>query len=199
MRASLNNATTADTYTDANTLRLPRTRRIGLQVANAAVVYQLDESEEGKGQWTDEAFLAPVVGNIARLCSGIRFRSALAGTPAQVTCELLDDDGADSLSAFTSIVGADGAVSTGPTMITGRVNADGTIAGGTGFTVAFNGLDTYTITFTTPYAAIPAVVVHTTNGTLQGTGLSGVTASQFVVKTPGATAAPFNFLAVPIA
>lgn len=112
MRAELSNVTTEDSYTPANTLRLPNTRRITIQVANAAIRYQLDESADGKGQWTDEGFLAPSIGSLTRICSGMRIRSALAGAAAQVTLELLDEDGADSLSPFTSRVASDGGVDT---------------------------------------------------------------------------------------
>lgn len=47
----------------------------------------------------------------------------------------------------------------GRKVISGRVNADGTIAAGSGFTVAHPGTGTYTITFTSAFAAAPAVVV----------------------------------------
>lgn len=41
--------------------------------------------------------------------------------------------------------------------IVGRVNADGTVAGGSGFTVTRNSAGDYTINFTVPFAAAPAV------------------------------------------
>lgn len=200
MRVSLSNVESAPAYSEPATLRLAFARRLVFQVANAAIFYQLDESPDGNGTWTKERFLAPSIGSFDRVCSGVRIRSAVATAPARVSLELLDEldltGGADSFAPFTSTVAADGGVSTGPSMIlTGRVNADGTIAGGTGFTVAFNGLSTYTITFTTPFAALPVVAVQATNAS--GAGLSGVTASQFVVTTQGAAPAPFNFLAVP--
>lgn len=114
MYAVLANVTTADEYTDSAKLRLPGTVRIVLQVANAAVLFQLDESSDGKDVWTTERFLSPSIGSLDRRCSGIRFRSAVAGQPAQVSCELADEDelagGADSLGAFTSTVSAAGAV-----------------------------------------------------------------------------------------
>lgn len=131
MYQSLANVTTADDFTDAATLRLPGTVRIVLQVANAAVFYQLDESEEGKGLWTGERFLSPSIGSLDRRCSGIRFRSALLGKPAQVSCELADEDeltgASDSLSAFTSTVGAGGGVTPGAAAV--QVSKDGVVIG----------------------------------------------------------------------
>lgn len=156
MRAQLSNVTTSDDYTTGNTLRLPRARRITLQVANAAVVYQLDESEEGKGQWTDEAFLGPSIGSLARFCSGIRFRSALAGAPAQVTCELLDEDGADSLGAFTATVSVAGGVELpGGGAVTGIVSGAGAIISGSGFSVLRTGTGRYLITFGAAFVQVP--------------------------------------------
>lgn len=113
MFQGLANVTTADDYFDAATLRLPGTLRILLQIANAAVFYQLDESEEGKGLWMAERFLTPTVGSLARRCSGIRFRNALAGSAAQVSCELADADeleGFDTLAPFTSTISPAGGV-----------------------------------------------------------------------------------------
>lgn len=47
---------------------------------------------------------------------------------------------------------------TPPRIITGRINADGTIAAGTGFTVNRPSAGTYDITFTVAFAALPAFV-----------------------------------------
>lgn len=102
MFANLRNQTTQDSYVDALTVRLPGAVRIFFQVANAGVLYQEDKSDEGKGLWTEERFLTPSIGSFDRQCSGLRFRSAVAGTPAQVSVELLDEDelggGADSVA-----------------------------------------------------------------------------------------------------
>lgn len=121
MYQALANVTTADAYADAATLRLPGAVRIVLQVANAAVFYQLDESDEGKGLWTGERFLAPSIGSLDRRSSGIRFRSAVAGAPAQVSCELADEaeltGASDSLGAFTQEISPAGAVTPSSSVI----------------------------------------------------------------------------------
>jgi microcystin-dependent protein len=123
--ANLRNVTTQDAYSAATTLRLPKTERIVLQVANAAVLYQIDVSLDGKGAWLEERFLAPSIGSLDRRCSGIRFRSAVAGAPAQVSCELMDADelagGADALSGFGQFVSASGAVGSSLSLLTGDI------------------------------------------------------------------------------
>lgn len=102
MFANLRNQATQDRYVDDLTVRLPGTERIFFQVANAGVFYEADESDEGKGLWTGERFLTPSIGSFDRRCSGLRFRSAVAGVPAQVSVELLDakelGGGADSVA-----------------------------------------------------------------------------------------------------
>lgn len=125
MRASLANVTTGDSYADAATLRLPGTRRIVFQTANAAVIYQLDTSPDGRNVWGDDLFLGPTVGSFDRACSGIRFRSAVAGTPAQVSVELLDADelagGADAISPQAFNISSTGEIEAVVSVPTGTV------------------------------------------------------------------------------
>jgi len=88
--ARLVNAATADGYTTAATVvSSRRTRLVGsLNVSNAAVYYQL--ARTSPDDWDpDEAYLLPVVGSLDRQVFGIRFRSAAAGVPARVSCELV--------------------------------------------------------------------------------------------------------------
>lgn len=117
MFANLKNQATQDGFVDELTVRLPGTVRVFLQVANAAVLYQEDKSGEGKGLWTSERFLTPTVGSFDRVCSGLRFRSAVPGTPAQVSVELLDADelagASDSVSPAAFTVDSAGGVSSG--------------------------------------------------------------------------------------
>lgn len=94
---SLNNATTADAYPADNAggaqVRGSGVVRVQLDVSNAAVFYQLLEPVEGQSEaswnWGQEAFQAPATASLTRRTAGIRFRSAVAGTPAQVTALLL--------------------------------------------------------------------------------------------------------------
>lgn len=123
MRVELKNVTTSNDYAEATTLRLVSAVRVMLQTANAAVYYQLDESPDGKGDWTNERFLSPSSGSFSRRCSGLRIRSAVAGAPAQVSAELLDaidvGDGADSFAPFSGHVTPAGAVGVTLSLVTG--------------------------------------------------------------------------------
>lgn len=86
--------TTADGYTDANTLDAPGTVKVSpLQIANAGVYVQMARPQEGVSQraanWSPEVFYAPGLYSLIRRIERIRFRSAVAGTPAVVTVECL--------------------------------------------------------------------------------------------------------------
>lgn len=126
---SLANVATGDDYTSAATLTGPPSQRVSLQAYNAAVYYQLAIDST----WQPETFLAPWVGTITRPgCTGIRFRSAAPGKPAQVTAVLLSDDGADAGSVPSITVSAAGEVTTG-----GTVTELGYQERATPFTLAF--------------------------------------------------------------
>lgn len=94
----------------------------------------------------------------------------------------------------------------GPT--SGLVNADGTIAGGTRFTVNHSATGTYQVTFTSPFSAAPAVLVTLANLPAFGSnrnyipGVSAVTVNGFTltVASPSGVAADaaFNFAAQPV-
>lgn len=85
---ALNNVTTADQYSAATTLDCVGTKRARIEVANAAI-YANYKSVIGLGlgdPWNvNEVFLTPGVHPITQPTSGVRVRSATAGTPAQVT------------------------------------------------------------------------------------------------------------------
>lgn len=97
MSFPLNNKTTADAYTDANTLRNQSPCvLVQLHVFNAAIYYQLQiggSGEESRDQpFRAEVFLAPGFHHFYRRVTGCRIRSAKAGQPAQVTVNLIPDD-----------------------------------------------------------------------------------------------------------
>jgi hypothetical protein len=91
---ALNNVTTGDRYTPATTLEaLPSSSKVNGQIANNAAYIQLQRrqfGDVGPGDWEPEVFMAPQTFNWARpnIC-GIRARSGKAGTPAQVTLEVV--------------------------------------------------------------------------------------------------------------
>lgn len=86
----LNNVTTANGYTTPNTLVCPDARRINIDVANAAIFYQLGHGFPAV-RWDDELFMGPAFRSMDALsdsepiADAIRVRSAVAGMPAQVT------------------------------------------------------------------------------------------------------------------
>lgn len=85
---SLNNVTTQDDYTDATTLECPMATRFVLVVNNAAIYYKqtFPVGTAPKGApFEQEVFLIPGVYPIYRRTTRVAVRSAVAGTPAQVT------------------------------------------------------------------------------------------------------------------
>jgi len=98
---SLPNVPTSDGYTGLCTIdRAPNGKRyVSLQVLNAAIYYQL----QFNGTWEDyETFLGPWVGTLDRPdVTGFRARSALAGSSAQVTCSLGENQDNGSVPAYT--------------------------------------------------------------------------------------------------
>jgi hypothetical protein len=91
---ALNNATTADTYTPANTLQnLPFPTRVNIDVSNAAIYWQLQRAAGAtglstEGTWQQEVFMTAGSRSLYRSgIRGVRVRSAVAGVPAQVTLE----------------------------------------------------------------------------------------------------------------
>lgn len=95
--AAINNVTTADAYTEAATLKCFPAASVTLTVTNAAVYYSLNlnatgtRAVPGSGNWTEDRQLLPGYWSFAasdfqgQVCTGIRLRSFLAGTPAIVS------------------------------------------------------------------------------------------------------------------
>jgi len=93
--AALNNVTTADGYTVANSLDTSAfADHINIDVANAAVFWQIKQinrlgENAHMATWQTEVFMTPGSRSIRRPgVTGVRVRSGAAGVPAQVTIEL---------------------------------------------------------------------------------------------------------------
>lgn len=86
--APLNNATTGDDYTKPNTVHAPGARRWNLSVNNAAIYYRFGAGSVDV-QYGFEVFLAPGFRSFDRAADACQVRSAVPGTPAQVTVEAL--------------------------------------------------------------------------------------------------------------
>lgn len=94
MSYPLNNKQSADTYTAGNTLdNLAVCNRVNIDISFAAIYYQLKlaqrEPDDGLYDWGPEIFADVGTDSLDRLCAGVRFRSAVAGSPATVTFELV--------------------------------------------------------------------------------------------------------------
>lgn len=89
----LNNQTSADNYTDANTLTCdPPATKLNLIVANAAVYVNISNAGglRRSQAWDQETYYPPGFYNrTLPPFNAVRFRSAVAGTPAQVTISAL--------------------------------------------------------------------------------------------------------------
>lgn len=91
----LNNVTTQDNYADATTLQAPQSVKVNLWVSNAAIFVKF--SDPGAGQaapgtaFKPEVFMPPGLYSFLRQTETIAVRSAVAGTPAQVTIEGLTE------------------------------------------------------------------------------------------------------------
>lgn len=87
----LNNVTTANAYTEENTL-YGAAARLRVSVNNAAIYRQVKTSptgESGNAIWQPEAFIPPGTESLSlKGLFGVRVRSALAGSPAQVTIQM---------------------------------------------------------------------------------------------------------------
>lgn len=83
---------TEDEYVEATTLACPGAIKLDIQVNNAGVFYQYGGASKEQpwgGVYNPEVFLAPGTYLLFRRAYSVRFRSAVAGTPAIVTCEAL--------------------------------------------------------------------------------------------------------------
>lgn len=87
MAQALNNVTTADAYTPANTLNCPSAERFVIHARNAMIFYQLGHGWPTPQWEMDERAMPP--GSIGRALrvDAIRVRSYTAGKPAQVTID----------------------------------------------------------------------------------------------------------------
>jgi hypothetical protein len=91
---SLVNVATTDNYSDGATLIAPGAASINVHVRNAAVLMQKAVTAGGGAtQWlpTNGIFIPPgdrgFVRRLGEPLEGVRFKSAAAGTPAQVSAD----------------------------------------------------------------------------------------------------------------
>jgi hypothetical protein len=74
-------------------------------------------------------------------------------------------------------------------IVKGIVRADGTIFNGTGFTITRTGTGAYTLTFTTPFAEVPAVTITPTGAPPCTSSWNAGTSTSLLVNTWSGSAA----------
>lgn len=90
---ALNNVPTEDEYSEATSLSCPGTRELSITVGNQAIYIQFAFRAQGftgaSPPWVpiDGLYLPPGFYTRAYNVEGVRVKSAVAGTPAQVTIE----------------------------------------------------------------------------------------------------------------
>lgn len=143
------------------------------------------------GGWTQEILKGPGTGyQLPPGCSGIRFRNATAGKTATVTAAIAGNQEGVPTGGYPQ--------QTTSTMITGRVNSDGTIAAGTGFSVAVIGTGHFRVTFTTAFASTPTIVctISQQSGNSPVASHGSESAASFDVFTNNeGSSLPFDFIA----
>jgi hypothetical protein len=93
---ALNNVTTEDEFTSANTLECPGTRELNITVGNKAIFIQYAFRVQGYTgmsiPWSPDngLYIPPGFHTRAYNVDGVRVRSAVAGVPAQVTIEAVN-------------------------------------------------------------------------------------------------------------
>jgi hypothetical protein len=86
----LNNIPTPDDYDSSSELQCPGVIQLDIFVGNAAIYYSYAIRNPAQGSavlFRKEVFLPPGFHCRARCAEAVKVRSALAGTPAQVTIE----------------------------------------------------------------------------------------------------------------
>lgn len=89
MPYTLNNVTTQNNYAQATTLSCPQSVRFNLHVFNAGIYFRIGNAPgvNPGSQATPEIFRAPGLYSMDRHLDQIELRSAVSGTPAQVTVD----------------------------------------------------------------------------------------------------------------
>lgn len=158
--------------------------------------YQLGWKPKGTTDisWTEEVHVPVGNGIIYPGTIAVRFRNYVAGQTAVVSAAISSRD-----EPVVTIAAGGVATPSSTAMLTGDVNSNGTIAGGTGFTVNHSGTGIYIVSFTNPFSSSPVPVV-----TPKGAMLPAVVANSasqmtlnFFDTTPSLVDSAFFFLVAP--
>jgi hypothetical protein len=133
--------------------------------------------------------LVPILAGTDEYVVSIQIRSSNSASPAQVSGNLTAAGraGLGSGSLLSGTVSPSGSY-TPPTvvngiLVTGTVDANGAILFGTGFSVVHTAPGRYQITYTTPLAAVPAVLVSPNNDGITAAQQANTTGIQIALDT----------------
>ena len=179
----------ADNYTDEATIGPLTMGSNGgyFIIADNDVFMQLGYKEQGRGvsdiQWMPETHVPLGNGVFYKGTYSARFRNFTPGNVATVSGGLATP----TQPLFTISAGGIATPSVS-NMITGGVNANGSIAAGTGFTVNHSGTGIYVISFNTAYSSPPNIQVtlvtaNTGSNAAVANLVTGWTGSSFTVRT----------------
>ena len=145
-----------DNYTPAATLSEIIASSGGyFAVSGNDALVELQYGPQGTTQWTGEAQVPVGNGVLDPGTTGVRFRNATAGQVAVVTAALYEEAEPRLVITSPGTVSVSGSLSG----ITGQASAVGGVIAGTGWSCVHTGAGVYTVTFTTPFAAAPDVLV----------------------------------------
>lgn len=195
--------TTGTNYTDALTLGPSQqieliTYTISNPYAASYNLAKLDKAGSPVWDTTDLTALGGEQGSWA--CYGVRFKSFDPANPTIVkaTAVFAGDPTPQGFTPSGQNFNSNG-VSTSGIEVTGLVNANGTIAAGSGFTVVRNSAGNYTISFTppSPFQNIPGILVEIQdqNTAANPTSVNNVSVNGFQVNTASGNDHKFYFRA----
>lgn len=205
MAELLNQVSTSDGYTDRCQLNpIGGVKRIAFSGAGGSFYATFWKPAPGQpGKFVEEEierfYPGSTAGAVATGVNGVKFRSAVPGESAIITADMAFETDPEIYpgAPTTSVVVTPGGV------ITGQVNADGTIQAGSGFDVDHSGTGVYTITFHAAFGSNPTVLAagkaDATIPQVTDIGLSPTSVTIVVVSSAGGGLEdqPFNFVAFP--
>lgn len=183
-----------DQYTNATTLSEVFNSSGGyFTIQDNDAYVELQYGGLGQFYWTNEAPVPVGNGILQAGTTGVRFRNLTPGLAATVTAALY----AEAEPALIITAGGLATPSTGMT-ITGAVNSTGTVAWGSGFSVAHPSTGVYNVTFTTAFGATPTPVATGGAGnpgvSITNIATTGMTVNTFNTTSGAASDAMFTFI-----
>ncbi len=161
---TLDNVETTDQFEDCQLGPIDNAVGALVDVWNNSVRLQIAKGTGTQIEWLPAPYgrlRSPTQGLTIIGCRGIRFKSAVPGSPARIVADLyLPGDPPFSGGTPNEQILSSAGQAISSNMITGIVAANGTITAGSGFSVNRTAAGIYVITFTSPFSAAPVVVAN---------------------------------------